>query len=173
MSKAFVREDAVEEPRIVPARAPLPPGVPNYVTARGLELLQAERAELQAERARLEQVPADAPEREEQLAGIAHRLAELDARIATATVVDTRGQPRDQVRFGAWVTVRTAGGEERRYRIVGVDEADAAQGLVSFLAPIARAVLGRQLDDTVSLETARGAETLEIVDIEYDDGEPA
>lgn len=166
MSKAFVREDAVEEPRIVPARAPLPPGVPNYVTARGLELLQAERA-------RLEQVPADTPEREEQLAGIAHRLAELDARIATATVVDTRGQPRDQVRFGAWVTVRTAGGEERRYRIVGVDEADAAQGLVSFLAPIARAVLGRQLDDTVSLETARGAETLEIVDIEYDDGEPA
>src|SRR5690606_42015953 len=101
MSKAFVREDAVEEPRIVPARAPLPPGVPNYVTARGLELLQAERAELQAERARLEQVPADTPEPDEQLAGIAHRPAELGARTATAPGVGTRGQPRAPARFGA------------------------------------------------------------------------
>ena len=72
------------------------------------------------------------------------------------------------VRFGATVTVSTEAGEERRYRIVGVDEANAAEGRVSFLAPVARALLGRSLDDEVRLETANGVEVLEIIAIDYE-----
>lgn len=167
MSKAFVKEDTQDEPLFVPARAPLPVGTPNYVTPRGLALLQAERIELQGQRDQLE-AAADDDQRRQQLAALAQRITELDARLASAVVVEPSSQSQDVVRFGATVTVLADDGEERQYRIVGVDEADAAQGSVSFLAPIARAMLGRQVDDVVSLDTARGTETLEIVAIAYD-----
>ena len=74
-----------------------------------------------------------------------------------AALVDPRLQPRDQVRFGASVTLRTVSGErageERRLEIVGIDEADAAHGRVAFTAPIARAILGREVGDTAALDT--------------------
>lgn len=170
MSKAFVKEDAQDEPLFVPARAPLPAGTPNYVTSRGLALLQAERAELQGQRDQLE-ATADGDERRQRLAALTQRIAELEARLASAVLVESGNQSADVVRFGATVTLLADDSEERRYRIVGVDEADAAQGLVSFLAPIARAMLGRQVGDVISLNTARGTETLEIVAIAYDANE--
>src|SRR5690625_883997 len=167
MSKAFTKEDAQEQPLFVPARAPLPAGVPNYVTAYGLTLLQDERAEWRAEKARLEAASSDNDARRQELAAISKRLADLDARLASATVVDLGNQPKDEVRFGARVTVLTDNGEERRYQIVGVDEADASQGKVSFLSPIARAMMGHGVGDTAKLSIARGEETLEIIAIDY------
>lgn len=167
MSKAFVKEDTQDEPLFVPARAPLPEGTPNYVTPRGLALLQAEREELLAQREQLEAVPSE-DERRQRQAALAQRIADLDARLAMATVVTPSEQADDVVRFGATVTVLTGAGEEQRYQIVGVDEANAAEGRVSFLAPIARALLGRRLDDEVRLETARGVEALEIIAIDYE-----
>jgi transcription elongation factor GreB len=170
MSKAFTKDDAAEAPLLVPPRAPLPPGVPNYVTARGLALLRAELADLEAERVRLSGDERD-PERARKLVVTDARLADLAARIATASVVDPRGQPHDRVRFGATVTLRTlrgaGAGEERRYAIVGVDEAAPADGRVAFLAPIARAVMGLGVGDTASLRTAEGEQLLEIAAIEY------
>lgn len=167
MSKAFVKEDTQEEPLFVPARAPLPEGTPNYVTPRGQALLLAEREELLAQREQLEALRDD-NERRQRLNAMTQRIADLDARLASATVVTLGDQDSSAVRFGATVTVLTEAGEERRYQIVGVDEANAAEGRVSFLAPIARALLGRQLDDEVRLETARGTEVLEITAIDYD-----
>jgi transcription elongation factor GreB len=122
---------------------------------------------LQGQRDQLE-AKVDGDERRQRLAALSQRIVELEARLASAVLVEPGTQSADVVRFGATVTLLTDDGEERRYRIVGVDEADAAQGLVSFLAPIARAMLGRQVDDVISLNTARGTETLEIVAISYD-----
>lgn len=171
MSKAFTKDDSGGEPLLVLPRAPLPPGIPNYVTPRGLELLRAEHAELEAERVRLGADEGDEAERRSRRAVVGARLSELAARIASAAVVEARGQSPDEVRFGATVTLLTLSGarpgEERRFRIVGVDEADPARGSIAFVAPIARAVLGCAKGDVATLETARGEEELEITAIEY------
>ena len=170
MSKAFTKEDAWEDP-VIPLRAPLPAGVPNYVTPRGLSLLRAELATLEGERQRLDAVESDEGERRRRLAIVAGRLNELSARISSAEVVDPHRQPQDRVRFGARVMVRTVNGEragaERLFQIVGVDEADAAHNRVAFVAPIARAILGREVGEVASVRTPRGEELLQIVAIEY------
>jgi transcription elongation factor GreB len=166
MSKAFTKDDAPQAPLVIPPRAPLPPGTPNYVTAQGIALL---RAELEAERARLNGDERD-PERARKLVVTDARIADLAARIATASVVDPRGQPRDRVRFGATVILRTlsgdSAGEERRFVIVGVDEAAPAAGRVAFLAPIARAIMGLRVGDTATLRTPEGEQLLEVAAIE-------
>ncbi|HVH04481.1 MAG TPA: GreA/GreB family elongation factor [Myxococcota bacterium] len=159
MSKAFTDEEAAPLPPIVRPRAPLPEGVPNYVTERGLALLRAELAGLEpAPEAKGDLAAADA-------AALAQRRAELEARIASAEVV---APPEDAatIRFGARVTVAGASGE-RSWQIVGVDEADAAQGRISFASPLARALLGRAAGDTVRVRTPRGDEELEIVAVSY------
>jgi transcription elongation factor GreB len=170
VSKAFTKDEAWEEP-IIPSRAPVPAGVPNYVTPRGLRLLRAELAGLEAERHRLEADRSDEVEYRHRLAIVTGRTSDLAARIASAVLVDPKGQPRDQVRFGASVTLRTVSGErsgeERRLEIVGIDEADAAHGRVAFTAPIARAILGREVGETAALVTPRGRDLLEVVSIEY------
>ncbi len=101
-------------------------------------------------------------------------MSDLTARIASAVVVDPRHQPRDAVRFGAMVTLRTLSGEhareERRLEIVGVDEAEVAHGRIAFTAPIARAILGRGVGDTAALDTPRGKELLQVVSIDYPAG---
>jgi len=168
MSKAFTREDAPEVPLVVPRRSPLPADVPNYVTARGLRLLRDEQTALDAEHARLAVEDADDAERARRLAVVRERQRELGERLASAVLVDPRVQPHDEVRFGATVTVTTADGAPRRFTIVGVDEADAAQGRVAFLAPIARAVLGARVGDVAALQTARGEDELQVTAIAYD-----
>jgi transcription elongation factor GreB len=168
MSKAFTKDDAPDAPLVVPPRAPLPDGVPNYVTARGLTRLRAELAELEAERAAIAAHDADETERARRLVRQAARLTELTARIGSAQLVDPRLQPHDEVRFGATVTLRREAEEERRYTIVGVDEAEPAAGRIAFLAPIARAMIGLRVGDTATFRTARGEETLEILAISYE-----
>jgi transcription elongation factor GreB len=168
MSKAFTKEETADAPAVVPSRAPLPAGVPNYVTARGLGLLRAELARLEAERTRLESDEVDDAERKHHLAIVVGRITELAGRVTSATLVDPSTHPPDEVRFGANVTVRGDSGVDRRYQIVGVDEADAAHGRVAFVAPIARALLGRTVGELTSVRTARGEEPLEITAIDYD-----
>src|SRR5262245_11878052 len=166
VSKAFTKDEAWEEP-IVPPRAPLPAGVQNYVTPRGLRLLRAELADLEAERHRLGRDRHDDLEYRRQMAIVSGRIGDLTARISSAVVVDPGRQPRHEVRFGALVTLRTVSGEERRIEIVGIDEADAAHGRVAFMSPIARAILGRGVGDTAVLDTPRVKDLLEIVSIDY------
>ena len=90
----------------------------------------------------------------------------LEQRIATAEVVRSPDSLELRVRFGATVTVSGADGE-RRYEIVGVDEADPARGKLAFTSPLARALLGRAEGDTVSLRTPRGLEEVEISGVAY------
>lgn len=169
MSKAFTKDDAAELPPLVPARAPLPSGVPNYVTPRGLTLLQTELEQLQSERARIASSDVEDSERPRRLASCEARLAALETRLSSAELIRPSAQPRDEVRFGAAVTVRTASGDERRYQLVGVDEADVARGRVAFIAPLSRALIGRRVGDVTTLRTPRGEEELELLRIEYRD----
>jgi transcription elongation factor GreB len=164
VSKAFTREDTIPERLVVP-RAPLPDGVTNYVTFRGMEALREELGELLSERHRLSEQGIDDPAR--RLTEASARISELEARIASAHVVDPAKQPHDEVRFGAVAVVRDALGEERSYQIVGVDEADATAGRVAFVAPIARALLGKRVGDLALVRTPRADEELEILSISY------
>ena len=159
MSKAFTSEET-DVTEVVAPRAPLPPDTPNYVTPRGLSLLREERAELAAKRAR-----AEASGDVAAMNVLAARLADLDARLGSAELVDPAAQPKDVVRFGATVTVHGADGRAHTYRIVGVDEADPKRGDVAFTSPIARALLGHEVGDEVALRTPRGTEALEVVAI--------
>jgi len=155
-----VKEDRVEVPLVVP-RVPLPEGTPNYVTARGLALLRAELAALETERARHLSSGEGDP-------GFAERIADLEARIGSAELVDPRTLAHDEVRFSAQVTLRSAAGAERRYRIVGVDEADPSAGRIAFIAPLARTLLGRRLGDVLVLRIAGAEDEFEIAAIDYD-----
>jgi transcription elongation factor GreB len=167
MSKAFSKDDAPDDPVLVPMRPPLPADVPNYVTPRGLQALRAEHDRRSAERRVLEASGAE-PSPSPALAVARARLRELDERISSAVLVDPRAHPPGEVRFGARVTVRGEGGGERHYEIVGVDEADAAHGRVAFVAPLARALLGTRVGEVVVVRTPRGDEELEVTAI--DDG---
>lgn len=171
MSRAFVKNDAADDRILIPPRAPLPPGTINYVTPNGIALLKNELTALEAERARAQQCGNDEAERTRQSALFSQRIAEITDRIASAKIVNPLTQPRDEVRFGATVTLRTLSGknpgQERRVTIVGVDEAEPSAGRVSFIAPIARAIQGCRVGETTALRTAQGEEVLEIRKIEY------
>jgi transcription elongation factor GreB len=167
MSKAFTKDDdAGEAPLFVSRRAPLPDGSPNYVTARGLALL---RAELARELERWAGRTAAASDAERARAGALHaaQVAEIEARIASAVLVESALQPRGEVRFGAKVRVRHEAGSERTYRIVGVDEADAASGAVAFVAPLARSLLGKHVGEAALVRSPAGEDELEVLAIEY------
>jgi transcription elongation factor GreB len=166
VSKAFTKEESAEAPVVVPPRAPLPAGVPNYVTPRGLERLRAEARDLAEERGAAE-AGLEGAERARALALLARRRADLDERIASAVLVETPEQPCHEVRFGAAVTVRGEDGGERRYTIVGVDEADASRGRIAFVSPVARALLGRQVGEDATVLTPRGSEELEVISVDY------
>lgn len=139
------------------------------MTARGLTLLRDELADFERERNALGTAPLDDSERERRRKVLAAKIRALTGRIASAELVDPRRQARDQVRFGATVTVRDDAGEHERYTIVGVDEAAPAEGRIAFLAPLARALTGLGVGDTARLESAAGVRELVVEAIEYDE----
>lgn len=161
VSRAFVKEGGTEPPLVVP-RAPLPADVPNYVTRRGLLQLQQERSVLEAARPS-EDGGGDAAA----LAAHHARLGALELRLASAVVVDSSTLPHDEVRFSAAVTLRSDAGHERRYRIVGVDEADPASGRIAFVAPLARELNGKRVGDSVRLRHQGTDTEYEIIAIDY------
>jgi transcription elongation factor GreB len=165
MSRGFVKEGDQEEAPFVPPRAPLPDGVANYVTPRGLALLHAERAEL--EKARAEATGGEAELRRTH-AEIDARLALLQERIVTARVVEPPDQAPDEVRFGTTVHYREPDGTERRFMIVGVDEADVKQGRIAFTSPIARALIGKRAGDQATLQLGGGTRTLTVLGVEQE-----
>ena len=161
MSRAFVKEDSSEPPLIVP-RAPLPEGSSIYVTQRGLALLHEERARLEATRP-----DPEAPDAARELAAYNARLSALTTRIGSALVLQPSSLPRDEARFSALVTLRNDAGDERRYRIVGVDEADAQAGRIAFTAPLAIRLSGKRVGDTLMLRGPKGELEFEVVSIDY------
>ena len=147
VSKAFTKEDGAEDPPFVAPRAPLPAGAPNYVTPRGFALLRSELASLEASRSSIPlEASADAASAR---AALQTRIQELKARLAGAVLVDpSERRSSDEVRFGARVMVQGDSPQPRQIDIVGVDEADAASGRIAFVAPLARALLGKRPGDS-------------------------
>ena len=170
MSKAFTREsdDAPEPPPRPRATSPLPPGAKNYLTADGARRMQAQLDQLtQIERPKLTAALED-PETRRRLQSLDQQVHYLHQTLGTAVVVTPPTAPWEQVRFGATVTVRSSRSEETRYRIVGIDETDADRDWVSWLSPVARALLNARLGEHVRFKFPSGEEELEIVRIEYE-----
>ena len=180
MSKAFVKEGDDEE-ELPEGTAALPAGTRNYMTPAGYAALQEElRSLVQVERPQVVSVVSwaasngDRSENGDYLYG-KKRLREIDRRIRFLTrrleraeVVDPSLQTqRDTVFFGATVVYLDSGGQEHRIRIVGIDEADPLRGEISWIAPVARALMKAREGDEVSLRTPAGLETLEILKVEY------
>jgi transcription elongation factor GreB len=157
VSKAFTKEDGGDGLDDLPPVDEWPAGVKNYLTPAG-------HAALKREIDALREAPRGDTRRKLQLE---QRLAALLSRLEAAEVIDPAAQPRDVVRFGATVTVEDDGGSERRYRIVGVDEAEPKRGLVSWRSPVARALTGRRVGDATTLRTPAGDDELTITKIEY------
>jgi transcription elongation factor GreB len=182
VSKAFTKEmdDEEEAPEV---EAALPDGVKNYITPAGFQQLQNElRHLIREERPKVVDTVAwaagngDRSENGDYIYG-KRRLHEIDRRIRFLTkrleiaqIVDPHQQKsHDQIFFGATVTYENGRGEEHRITIVGIDEADADQGKVSWLAPIARALTKARVGDVVELKTPAGLDRIEVLEIRYAD----
>lgn len=171
MSRAFTREDDARD-AVVPRRvSPLPPGARNYLTAAGAERLRAELKHLNEIAPRLIAEASEEGGRgadaKEEMQRAEERIGYLQQSLATAEVTAPPLPPHDVVRFGAIVTVRDVKGVESTYHIVGVDETDFSADAVSWLAPIARALLNARLGQKVPFKFPSGATQLEIVGIRY------
>jgi len=182
MSKAFIKE--AEDDADLPDEAPaIPTGVKNYMTPQGHRQLQDElRQLLRVERPKVVETVAwaagngDRSENGDYIYG-KRRLREIDRRIRflskrleSAEVVDPVQQKnRDQVFFGATVTYAKNRGIETTITIVGIDEADFARGQVSWISPIARALMKACEGDIVELRAPAGIEQIEVLAISYGD----
>ena len=182
MNKAFVKEDTGDEDDDeAPGLPPLPAGARNYLTPQGYARLRAELMHLLDEdRPKVVETVSwaakngDRSENGDYLYG-KKRLREIDRRIRflskrldIAEVADpSLHHGSDQVFFGATVTVANARGEERTVTIKGIDEADSLAGEVSWVSPIARALIKAREGDEVTLITPAGPEKLEIVEVRY------
>ena len=169
MSRAFVREsDDRPELPLAPVSSALPAGARNYLTADGAERLREElRRLVEQDRPRLLAAGDDA-ETKRQLLVLDQEIYQLEQSLASAEVIAAPAGPANVVRFGATVTVRRADGEQDQYRIVGVHEMDPDRGWVSWLSPIAKALLNAQLGDRIRFRFPSGEEELEIAAISYE-----
>lgn len=184
MSKAFVKEsDHDDDEDAGPEAALLPAGTKNYITTDGYQRLRAELAHLMnEERPSVVQVVSwaasngDRSENGDYLYGkkrlreIDRRMRFLTKRLEIAEVVDPAAQPnKDQVFFGATVEYSDQKGEVFRVTIVGVDEAEPLQGRISWISPVARALIKAHEGDTVTLRTPAGIDELDILEVIYPD----
>lgn len=180
MSKAFTRESESEDDE-EGAAAPLPSGSKNYITPAGYARLRAELMSLiDDERPKVVEVVhwaasnGDRSENGDYLYG-KKRLREIDRRIRFLTkrleiaeVADPGlHHGNDQVFFGATVTYADPCGQERTVTIMGIDEADSLKGQVSWVSPIARALLKSREGDEVTLMTPQGPQKIEVLEVRY------
>jgi transcription elongation factor GreB len=182
MSKAFTKEsDDGDEDDLPEEMGGLPISAKNYMTPDGFARLRGELDQLmRKERPDVVKVVSwaagngDRSENGDYIYGkkrlreIDRRVRYLSKRLANAEVVDpARRAKTDQVFFGATVTTANARNEERTIKIVGVDEVDLTKGHVSWISPIAKALLKAEEGDVVKLRTPNGVEDIEIVKVEY------
>ena len=154
---------------VVPPRAPLPADTPNLVTPRGLALLRAELAELEALRAEKQRTSLSSHESARELAIVDGQLALLRTRLDSAEEVAPPDPRASEVLFGSTATVRFhdegRDGAALEVTIVGVDEAGCTAGSVSFLSPIAIALLGKRAGDRVLLAAAGRERQMDVLSV--------
>jgi len=180
MNKAFVRESDSDEDEVLPALQ-IPAGAPNYITPAGHARLKAELEHLvKRERPHVVEIVAwaasngDRSENGDYIYG-KRRLREIDRRIRfltkrldVAEIVDPLRQgENDQVFFGATVTVEDMQGVANTYAIVGIDEADASRGRISWISPLARALIKSREGEAVRFQSPVGVRELEITEVRY------
>ena len=182
MSKAFTKEsDGDDEDDLPEESGGLPLSAKNYMTPAGFARLRAELdALMRKERPEVVRVVSwaaangDRSENGDYIYGkkrlreIDRRVRYLSKRLANAEVVDPAKRPKtEQVFFGATVTYANGRGQERTIKIVGVDEVELDKGLVSWISPIAKALLKAEVGDTVRMRTPNGLDEIEIVSVVY------
>jgi transcription elongation factor GreB len=170
MSKAFTRDEneGPDVPDVLPIASSLIPGAKNYITPKGAQRLRDELQQLiEVTRPQLSDARDD-PDAKRQLTRLNQRIRQLEESLQSAEIVGPSGGQENVVRFGATVTVRGSNGEETAYRIVGVDEADAENNTVSWISPIAKALLNRKSGERIRFKFPSGEETLEIKEVSYE-----
>lgn len=181
MNKAFVRESDGDDEEALSPSLKLPPGSKNYITPAGHARLKEELEQLvKRERPNVVEIVAwaasngDRSENGDYIYG-KRRLREIDRRIRFLTkrldiaeVVDPLRQgDNDQVFFGAQVTIADSGGEENTYTIVGVDEANVMRGRISWISPLARALIKSREGDSIRFQSPVGIREIDILAVVY------
>ena len=184
MSKAFITENSENddaEELDLPESEPLPASTKNYVTPHGFAQMQEElRVLMRVERPKIVEIVSwaagngDRSENGDYIYG-KKRLREIDKRVRyltkrlqSAEIVDPkRQQGLEQVFFGATVTYEETDGTEHQVKLVGIDEADIEQGKISWISPLAKALMKKREGDTCVVHTPAGSRKIEIVEIEY------
>ena len=165
MSRAFVKEDDAGTPE---EKVDLPVSEhPNLVTPAGLKMLQDKARQYEDERADLKSHDSELSA-QSHLPRVEQEWRYWEERLRTAIPVDMAKQPRDKVAFGAVVTVEDDDGNRRDYQIVGEDEADPQNGKVSYVSPLARALDGAEVGDSITWKRPAGDQELEVVAIRYE-----
>jgi transcription elongation factor GreB len=155
MSKAFTREvdDLPERLTVRRAAFSLPSGAKNYFTAEGMDRLRRELEDL-----------SSAPDS----SLVRQRKLQIQESLNSAVAVSSPPAPWTQVLFGATVTVRDEQGEETIYRIVGVEETDIDRNWISWMSPLAKALLKKHVGDRVRFRSPDGDQDIEIVAVQYE-----
>lgn len=166
MSRGFVKEDDQEDIPMVPPRANLPDGVTNYVTPAGMRDLLAEKQKLTDEKNQLE--GNNENERRIALNFINSKLHLLNKRIDEAKIIQLHEQPQLEIRFGATIKLKALANQRiQTFQIVGVDEASITKGKISFLSPLAKALLNKKIGEKAVLKREKDETVFEILDIVY------
>ena len=166
MSRGFVKEDDQEEVPLVPPRADLPAGTENFVTQNGLDSLLEEKDSLLREQENL-----DSSQEKEYRISFNHinaKLQLLNERINSAKIIDPTKLPQDEIHIGAKVTFKNIDNNATQtFQLVGVDEANIAQKKISFITPLAKALLHKKVGEQTILNLGEKKNTFEIIKIEY------
>jgi transcription elongation factor GreB len=159
MSKAFTREgDDSGEEEIIANWPPLPPGARNYITPNGARRMKERLRNLQQER--------DSAEATGESRRLDSAIRNLKQRLDSLVIVEP---PADaaKIAVGAIVSVRHRDGEEETYQIVGVDESDLEKGAVSWISPLAKALLSKRAGEKVRFRIPAGEDELQILSVHY------
>jgi len=169
MSRGFVKEDDQEEAPFIPARSVLPPGEINYVTPYGYKKLKKEKEEIEGSISSLQ--IEEGKERRHALAILNGKLNLLNDRISSARKLDPMEQPQNEVRFGALISFKFLTGDQKgsikEFQVVGVDEANIKENKIAFVAPLAKALTGKKVEEKTEVFMAGKLQELEIVSIKY------
>ena len=166
MSRGFVKEDDQEEVPLVPPRADLPIGTENFVTQNGLDSLLEEKEILLRKQEKL-----DASQEKEYRISFNHinaKLQLLNERINSAKIIDPTKLAQDEIHIGAKVTFKnTSNNSTQTFQVVGVDEANISQKKISFITPLAKALMHKKVGEQAILNLGEKKNTFEILKIEY------
>ena len=167
MSKAFTREsDDLGAEEILTFRPQLPPGTRNYITREGADRLKQRLNDLLEKKQALPSGSAAGTVAEADQRKIESAIRRLQ-QILDSVIVAEVPADQEKVTFGATVLIRHGNGEEAAYHIVGVEEADPERGSISWISPLARALLSRRAGDQIMFRSPAGDAALTILSVRY------